>query len=461
MQNNLQHINFVYPNNLEPYSSEIKYVLMIISERLGISFRINDNSEEGVRVSYGAQVGQVIIHQEFFTQYSRIDNSGIHLSKMEEVLSNEIKKKDYEGITFYPLFSCDDNPINKENGRARINFDLIGSIFFQISRIEERDSVKLDKHGRFDFKYSLAFINGFLNRPEVEYQILLFGTILKDLGINLKPNRKIEVFLTHDVDRLRSYHSKRELFRESLGHLLRRRTNIRGFFKNILANLLSNEPKRSFEFLMGRSESLQLKSIFLFMADARAPQDADYFFKFPKDLAKAISMVKDKGHLIGIHPGYDTYKDGKLIIQQKEKLENLVQHEINYSRQHVLRWTPYVVDLLDEANIKIDFTLSYPEGVTFRAGTTHRFPAYSLRQRKVLDLSLIPTPIMEFALFMDKYIRLSEDDALKEVSKCLDQFKLFGGDLVILFHTVKVIDLSSQYDKVLHLVQNKLLRGDE
>mgnify|MGYP006429719357 CR=1 FL=1 len=69
---------------------------------------------------------------------------------------------------------------------------------------------------------------------------------------------------------------------------------------------------------------------------------------------------------------------------------------------------------------KTDYTLAYPDGIAFRSQTTKSYPAYDLANRITLPLNVMPTSIMEFALFMDKYKKIpknNQDSIHKKVIK--------------------------------------------
>ena len=81
------------------------------------------------------------------------------------------------------------------------SFDIFGSSFFIISRLEELIVKTRDKHDRFPATASFAYKNGFLDRPVVdEYADMLFN-MLKRLDSSISKNsKKGRIVVTCDVD---------------------------------------------------------------------------------------------------------------------------------------------------------------------------------------------------------------------------------------------------------------------
>ena len=74
----------------------------------------------------------------------------------------------------------------KNSNQLIIHFDLIASIFFMLSRIEEYTSKISDRYGRFPFTSSASFRHGFIDLPIVD----LYVKVLKSLvgRINKRKN---------------------------------------------------------------------------------------------------------------------------------------------------------------------------------------------------------------------------------------------------------------------------------
>jgi len=164
--------------------------------------------------------------------------------------------------------------------------------------------------------------------------------------------------------------------------------------------------------------------------------DSPYAQRMPALLRKVAEGIKQRGHRIGFHPGYETFNDEREWRRQRDGLENVIGYSVREGRQHVLRYqvdrTP---DIWDAAGMEYECTLAFPEHIGFRSGTCRPFRAYSLVQRKALSLWQCATAVMDFSLFGGKYRDLSIDAALDECAPVIDACRYYGGELVILYHT--------------------------
>jgi len=445
----------VYINeSLANFKNEVQYVLEFINSRLNTSLSLSEEKESAL-ISYGELSGKISIFQTLFSDYISIKEGSLSLKKSNYPYS----KKPYtynNGIQVTPFFEALNNEYTISNsGSDRIiHFDIFGILFFYLTRIEELDISDMDKHNRFQLKNTLAYKSNVHNRPEVEYYILLLEEELNKLGVETKYSRDFELVPTHDVDRLRSYHSLYKLFREEAGSIYRRRKTPVAAFKEVLKQAFSGEPYTSFNYLMEESEKRDLKSRFFFLCPSDDSHDANYMNDFVNDLNSVVKDVNDRNHMTGIHAGYNTYDSKELLESQISLVRKVTGNKVIQNRQHVLRWNPFTPSIQNSLNIKKDYSLAFPEGICFRSGTTHPYKAYCLKERRTLDLCLVQTPIMEFSLFMDKYVNISRDEAYGLIKDCALHYKRLGGELPILFHTVTVTSMKTEYEKTLDLILN-------
>jgi hypothetical protein len=442
--------------DIKKFAQEVDYILRHLEYRLGVIFeRQYASSSTQAQISYGSTINGIISLPFCFDDF-------IILNQSKEIFYNSSTSLDchifkHEDYCVYGLRRSGNTYEN-----FSIPFDLFANIFFHLTRIEELAPGELDKHGRFLLKNSLSYKFKFHQIPVVEYLVEFLRNEIRDkLNIKLSSSKEVTLLPTHDVDRLRSYHGKRTLLRETLGNILRRRNPVIKAITLLIHSLTDKEPYRSFQYLIRESEKRGLKSLFLFLCPSETSKDANYINDYPKDFDNMIALLKKHNQMIGFHPGYFSYNDAKRFKQQKTFLEDKAQVNIAYVRQHVLRWNPNTPQVQAQNGVSYDLTLAFTEGVSFRSGTTFPYKAYDLSKRKALKLKLINTPIMEFALFMDKYISLSHREALQEVRDCAKHYRRLGGVLPILFHTVTVMDMSKTYEETLDIIISELNKPQE
>ncbi len=316
-----------------------------------------------------------------------------------------------------------------------ISYDALGTIFFMLSRIEERDASGTDRYGRFPYDASaMARVNMHSDIPPADRAAQDLAQLLTG---NAEPAIRsvFDVMLTHDVDKLRGYHRFFGPVRSIAGDLVKRHAPIAALHRARDA-WFSGEPWQSVNELMTLSELHGFRSRFYFMGPTQLSMDSPYAATMPHLLRKVTDTIRERGHVVGFHPGFDTVTDPEEWQRQHRALETITGASIREGRQHVLRYAAGITpDIWDEAGMDLDSTLAFPETTSFRAGTCRRFQAYSLRRRRPMRLEQVSTTIMDFGMFGGKYRDLSTDDAFEECQAAIRTCRALGGTLVILYHT--------------------------
>lgn len=335
------------------------------------------------------------------------------------------------------------------NGEASLGLDVFGSAFFMLTRYEEMVIRERDKHNRFPAAESLAYREGFLDRPIVDEYVEILWTCMRRLwpGVDRK-KRQYRLILTHDVDHPFAVLNKSwiEVLRSSAGDVLNRK-DITLALSRMRAKISSQsgnydgDPYNTFDFIMDVSERNGLASTFYFITGYRHGDhmNGNYSINMPW-IARLMRTIHLRGHQIGLHPSYDSYMDGTKIREEFSRLlevakrENIVQHEWG-SRQHYLRWAaPTTWRLLAEAGISHDSTLCFADYIGFRCGVCHEYTVYDLENRQALKLRERPLIAMDVTLLGSQYMHLSLKRAFCLLESVSKRCKFVDGDLVLLFH---------------------------
>lgn len=305
--------------------------------------------------------------------------------------------------------------------------DIIASTFFMLTRWEEYVNGARDIHDRFTAKESIAYKYGFLNRPIVNEYARLLENMLLHIGL---PRRclsigKFELVLTHDIDKMR-YTSVKSL----LGDIVKR-WDLKLFFRNL--QLSFSNPFNTYSFLMSESEKYGLKSHFYFMA-SKDNNGYDYdFYINSKAFRNLINDIRTRGHIIGFHPGYTTYKNPTKWAIQKNKLSAKINQVISEGRQHYLMMDiSTTLQIWADHDMKIDSTLGYADCIGFRCGTGNYFRVFNFLTRKEMPLLEQPLIVMDGTL--RQYMKLSDDEARDKVFEFIDISKKYCMPMTILFH---------------------------
>ena len=162
---------------------------------------------------------------------------------------------------------------------------------------------------------------------------------------------------------------------------------------------------------MDLSETLGMRSAFYFICGHTDPHDADYKISHPA-IRSLLKKIHERGHEIGLHPSYGTYRKPHLLSQEASSLrricasEGIDQREWG-GRMHYLRWEqPTTLKGLVKANIDYDSTLGYADRPGFRCGTCFEYPAFDPITQQVLPLRIRPLIAMECSVMSKLYMGL-------------------------------------------------------
>jgi hypothetical protein len=315
-----------------------------------------------------------------------------------------------------------------------------------ISRYEEVVTRAQDEHGRFPAEQSLAGQEGFLDRPLVDEYVELLWWLMQQQWPQLeRKQNQYRLCLSHDVDT--PYHvvdrSPLEVAAGAAADVVFGRGvhSAAGRLRNALRVYREGEtadPYNTFSFIMSTSEEHSVASAFYFITRRVLGRlDGTSRFSSPK-IVDLIREIHDRGHEVGIHPGYSTYRDSEEIATDfrllREQCDRLgVRQESWGGRQHYLRWkNPTTWAAWEQAGLDYDSTVGFAEHVGFRCGTCREFSAFDLRARSPLRLRERPLVAMDRSLF--DYMRLGRDQAFDTVKRLSDVCRIYGGNFTLLWH---------------------------
>jgi len=313
-------------------------------------------------------------------------------------------------------------------------FDVFSAIFYMLSRYEEYQPYIKDAHGRFKPNDSLAFKNGFLNKPVVNIWIKWFVEKLnKKCDLKRSPIRKAYNFVnTIDIDMAYSFRFK-GIYRNMFGYLrsfknynikevLERTRVITGFNK---------DPFDTFDYILDVHKKNDLNTIFFVHVGDYGLYDKNIPFKNNK-FRELIRHLSDYAE-IGIHPSYESSLKPEKVKIEIERLSEIIKKDISKSRQHFLKLTfPKTYRHLIDNKIKEDYSLGYASEVGFRAGTCTPFKFFNLDANEATPLIIHPFSIMEGTL--KDYQHKNTKDAMQCISQQITEIKNINGEFVSLFH---------------------------
>lgn len=424
-------IKIKMPNDNYP---ERKYIVdTLFGEFLELDFEVV--SEEGIGdwIIELENTNQLIVRDCFFSKHAKAMS---YYSKDNIPGSVIFFKTDMAPDGDIPiLFGA--STIDKEENKIVLGFDVFATCFYMLTRWEEGVLSSRDEHNRFPAEDSLAHKFGFLDRPIVNEYVELIWDALVDLNVEQdRKEYKFSVVPTHDVDNAYYWKSWKFIVRTLIGDLVRRRS-LTEFFSNLvqIKNILlngNNDPFDTFDELMDVSEFFGVQSSFFFMCGGDTKFDNSYDLESVR-IKKLIKHIESRGHLIGIHPSYNTFNDGYMLKAELKKLDSISFESILSGRQHVLRYdVTQTPTLWDGCGLAWDSTLGYAKQNGFRSGVCWPYSMYDLLGRKKLRIKQRPLIFMEVSDF--KYKDLSINQSRESVKCLVDTVKKYDGEFVFLWH---------------------------
>ena len=395
-----------------------KYIFnLLFKDILGIDFKLTADNDEfklnkGAKLSYtNSPIGDEL----FFISRNLLFETGI----TEQNIS---------------VFEFNNTKVFFATGKSSVfPFDIFAASFYLVSRYEEYLPHIRDEHDRFDAKDSLAFMNGFLQKPVVN----IWAGWIKELLIKkfpelVFPEKKYEFISTIDIDNAYAYREKG--FARTIGGYLKSLSsfNIPELTQRTQV-LLGNEkdPYDTYDFQLDILKKYKFKAIYFFLLGDYGVNDKN----LPIESKKFQSLIKMLGDYadIGIHPSYGSNKRKEQLKKEVSRLSKVLHRDITKSRQHFLKLTlPETYRNLIDLDITDDYTMGFASMVGFRASICSHFNFYDLDNEVETKLRVHPFAIMEGTL---KYhMNVHPEDALQKIKPLIDEVRAVNGVFISLWH---------------------------
>lgn len=309
-----------------------------------------------------------------------------------------------------------------------VGFDLLGLVYWCLSRSEEVGRTDLDSHQRFPAENSHAYKHGYLERPIVDEWLHILGQVIQRTWPNVElKQHKFSVKVSHDIDAPSQFgFVDLRRFIRRCGASLFMDKNITNVLAALWVRLRTNEKLlsvdayNSFDWIMDLSEEYGLISAFYFICgqtDER--KDADYTLDYPA-IRNLMREITRRGHEIGLHPSYNTFDNAECIINEANNLRRVCHEECIAldnigGRMHYLRWKhPYTMQAWNDANLSYDSTMTYADYAGFRCGACFEYPAINPLNQETLNLRIRPLIAMECTVMDKAYMGLGVNDEAKQ-----------------------------------------------
>lgn len=429
-----------------PGKKSLEWIEVIVSERLGHRVRLSLVSEKTLKLEIDGVEGRIEFPLDPLT-FNRTDSD---LSCTTWSAEEEGWTAAYLPTLVVPGVDKIMSPlIEKTPEGFRIHYDLLGYVYWMLSRCEEVGRQDLDVHGRFSARSSHAFKCGYLERPLVDEWLAILSQVVRRNWPNLRLKKNIfSMKVSHDVDEPSRYafRSPLGLVRAVAGDLLKR-TDVVSVVRAPLVKLTSGQslskldPSNTFSWLMDQSERHGLTSAFYFICGRTdSLKDADYEIEHPA-IRHLLRTIHSRGHEIGLHPSYNTYLNATALADETQRLRDVCAEEgivqnVWGGRMHYLRWSqPTTLAAWDRAGMTYDSTLGYADLPGFRCGTCYEYQGYDLTHQRILNVRVRPLIVMDVTITGRAYLGLGTGpEGLEVVELLKSSCRSVGGVFTLLWH---------------------------
>jgi hypothetical protein len=314
--------------------------------------------------------------------------------------------------------------------RSNLPYDIFAASFFLISRYEEYLPHVKDIHSRFSPKDSIAYQNGFLQKPVVDIWAYKLLEALKerfdDFEYKIKGYDFVSVL---DVATSHCY-ANRGIAR-GLAGLLMDIGSLR--LKRVIDRILvginrMKDPFDNYAELIALHKKYNVKCNFFF-------QFADYS-KYDKNVStnsmKFKSLIKYVADYapVSLAASYSSFTDLELLRKEKANLEEVINRPVNSSKMRYNRVdVPETYRNLITAEFTDDYTMGYTYELGFRAGTCTTFQFYDIPLEVKQPIKVHPFAIHDYALSKIK----KDEVILQQVKKITDEVNQVNGTAIVMF----------------------------
>jgi hypothetical protein len=401
----------VYTQKITPRITYVfKHVCtQILGLPVGFTSKIEEFvAHEGMKLSYGKQS----LANEVFIQ-------NVDLLLEQGMNDLEVKVHDWDGV---PCFFA-------VGETSSIPFDIFAASFYLLSRYEEYLPHVKDKEGRFQASESLAYQEGFLEKPVIDIWAQKFRQVLSNKFPNQKfPKRKFTTQTIVAVTEAYCY-KKKGIVRVVLGLLL---DLIRFKPKYVLHRLqvmtrMKKDPYDIYTKVIQFLKKYRVPMKFMFQVSDFSTYDRNINHN-RLELQSLIKSVADYAE-VGLQPGFYANQKFAVLKEEKKRLEDIIKRPVKSAiNNHYNLLLPDTYNHMVELEFQKDFSMGYPEALGLRAGTCTPFLFYDLNFEITTPLLVHP-----YAINSEAFGKLKENEVEYKVLEIKRQISMVEGRLISVF----------------------------
>ncbi len=396
---------------------------LLLNKIAGIEFIITGNKEDYIQWN-----GASLNYSGLSLKTSEIVYSPESLLFENDVRQQNIAVDKTEGAA-YLYFAKSQN---------KKYFDPFAAAFFLVSRYEEYLPFTPDRYERFEAASSILHKHRLLDKPLVNiWAEEIKKIIIRNFPEVVRNENQFSALISIDVDQ--AYAFKYRGFIKNCISLLKNVFSFKTDFiiSQIKTQLnLSKDPYDSFNYLKHIQQEANLNFTY-FVNLGKFSQYDKNLSASNQQLKKLVVAIQSHAH-IGIHPSFYSNEFPQKFIEEKNKLEDILQTPVVKSRQHYLKIKlPTTYQHLLQAGFTEDYSMGYASCPGFRAGTCTPFKWFDLQSNCETLLTVYPITYMEGAF---KTLGMPTADAALYSQKILETVKQYNGFFMSIWHNHTVTD---------------------
>ena len=391
---------------VDDISARIQYTFDFIFKMRGVEYTLVEsidtfNDFQGAKLNYSKQKCSDGIS---FTPSGLLNETGIWNGNLDKVKIESVDCLSFNG-----------------------NKDLVASVFYVLTRMEEYNCYSYDDHDRFPFSHSI------LKKYEWVEQAVCdrwASYIIVDLLKVEVVKSKVEIIPTFDIDNTYAFKLKsgkrralsklKDVVKLDAKRITKRKSVENG----------EKDPYDTFDKIIEVGKQFSGVKVFWLTAsegskDRNVPIGNIQHRKLIKRVAQSVE--------VNIHPSYGSFLNASQVMSERDGLESITGSSIVRSRQHFLRFQlPKSYRDLIDAGIRNDYSMGFAENVGFRSGTARAHNWFDLERNEVTELTLHPFTYMDGTLL--EYMSLTPEESKRRIQKLYAEIQNFGGDFIFLWH---------------------------
>ena len=379
------------------FENRIKYVFDFIARhplaegKVSFAFKSGD----GFKTLFFTKEQLDVANHDFF-----IPAQSLFFSKAIVPIPAFANTYKHDNYCLYSVESIVNKSVQSFFSNQRFGFDIVETIFFHISRLEEHfcPSSQIDIHGRMSSDEQFLVRHNISKTPVVDHLVFCF---LQIIGIepDKSPTRNR---ISFDIDVWKRFSGKPPIRSTMKYGLFRPNINAflqvwKSYFKTTFG--ISKDPYNVFDWMLRPND--QVEQVIYFLMGGRSKFDKPVPV-INEGFREVVLLAKQRGLKIGVHPSYQSWDSLEVFRREKEILEKVLGDEITKSRQHFLHFSfKTTPDILEAAAIKEDSTMGYPDRIGFRCGTGFPYYMYNYSEERPYKFKEMPMVVMDVSLMRE------------------------------------------------------------